>query len=107
MKKTRRQVMKKVRILEIIAPAILVVLALIISFFNLGTLYIVADIVIYIGISTYSYTLIKKCRCEHCGCRDVFEKKMGFVTTGVYDRCPKCGKKLANDKPLDRIHFVK
>ena len=103
---TRRSLTKRIRILEVVANLELLIVAIFVYIFNLGMFGIICDLIIYVGLSAYTYTLIKRCRCDKCGSTDVFEKRMGF-TMGIADRCHHCNKKLANDKPLSSIHFNK
>lgn len=103
---TRRQLAKRIRILEVVSTLELLIVAIFVYIFDLGMFGIICDLIIYVGICAYTYTLVKKCRCEKCGSTDVFEKRMGF-TMGLSDRCHKCNKKLQNDKPLSSIHFNK
>lgn len=102
--KNRAQVAKMIRMNEIVSSAILLVMAIFVIYLHLGNQGIIVALLIYFGITVYSYTLIRKCRCEHCGSTDVFNRRMGF-TLGIDNHCHHCGKKININKPIKEIHY--
>jgi|GEM_PF-383202 len=100
--KTRSEIGKDVRRLEIISFLFMAVGVVAVLVMGWGTLGVIGVLVIFLAVSWFSFTRIQKAACEYCGCTDVFEKTAGF-TSGVRPVCPECHKKLKANVPMDEL----
>lgn len=102
--KNREQLTKIIRINEFVSSIILLVAAIVVLRFNLDSKLIIAGLVIYFAFTAFDSYLITQCRCEHCGSKDVFIRKMGF-TMGIDKHCHHCGKRINTAQPIKEIVY--
>lgn len=91
--KSREIYISLIKKLEILSSVFLVVMLILSLVMKWGLAGIVSGIIIYILISIYTYSIIKKCACPSCGNTEIFIRKKGMIV-GVEERCPRCHKRL-------------
>ena len=101
--KTRNEFAKLIRRIEIFSLLFMILGAGTSIIMGWGVLGLLIVVVIYLILTAYTYTLMKKCKCEKCGHVEIFEKSHG-ITVGVLSHCPECNTKLKDNVPVNELN---
>lgn len=100
--KTRNAYLKIIKRLELFSQIFLIAGIFFVLMMGFGLIGMLGIVALYIIMLMATYRIMALCRCEHCGCIEVFVRQTSFIR-GFATHCPSCHAKIVTDQPIDHL----